>query len=56
MNFFYIIISIAIISNSTNATHDVMKLVEKQTPRLIRSIVPNFVFTKDDLKVDERQK
>ena len=56
MNFFYIIISIAIISNSTNAAHGVMKSVEKQTPRLIRSIVPNFVFTKDDLTVDERQK
>lgn len=59
MKGFYIIFSAiigVILSCPTNAMQDVMKSVEKQAPRLIRSIVPQLSFTTKDLKVDERQK
>ena len=56
MNFFYVIFSIIIVSSSVNAMHDFMKSLDKQVPRLIRSVVPSSLFTAKDLKIDERQK
>jgi V8-like Glu-specific endopeptidase len=56
MIFYYAAFSIIITLIPANSTQNVMKSIEKQTTRLIRSIVPKSHFTHQDLKVDEKQK
>jgi len=56
MIFYYAAFSIIITLIPANSAQNVMKSIEKQTTRLIRSIVPKSHFTPQDLKVDERQK
>jgi len=56
MNYIYIIISTILTLNAVNATPKIVNLMEKQSTRLIRPVVPKLVFTKNDLKVDEQQK